>query len=85
MTQDQSVLAAQRAEDRTFCSFLRMEPVASFGASDALLNFILSQKQIDLRAATRIEQLSQELREACHDRDRFQADAERLRAEKTNV
>jgi len=64
MTQDQSVLAAQRAEDQALCDWLRFSDLE--GADGV---------------ATRIEQLGQELCEACHDRDRFQADCERLSAE----
>ena len=65
MTENQSVLAAQRAEDQALCEDLRNGGIPSDEPCE--------------RAATRIRALSQELAEASHDRDRYQADLERLR------
>ncbi len=62
MTEILSVLAAQRAEDADLCEWLRERAIG-----DPLYGYV----------ADRIEQLNQELREACHDRDRLQADLER--------
>lgn len=76
MTQDQSVLAAQRAQDDEMCGQLRRGIRHSSTSPDAS-----DFEEVADFAATRIEQLNQELAEACHDRDRYQADCERLRAE----
>ncbi len=74
MTENQSVLAAQRAEDQALCQKLRaMYSHRGDGTPTQQTN------PDGWEAATRIEQLSQELAEASHDRDRYQADIERLR------
>lgn len=77
MTETISVLAAQRANDNDLCKELRKGSVelghrVSFDAATTH------------KAADRIVELSQELAEASHDRDRYQADLERLRAEHTD-
>lgn len=65
----QSVLAAQRAEDEALCERL------CSGSFDRPLGAVMDMGS----AAARIRALSQELAEASHDRDRYQADLERLR------
>lgn len=71
MTQTQSVLAAQRAEDEALCKKLG-ETAEDYG-------FMYYDLEATDAAAARIRALSQELAEASHDRDRYQADLERLR------
>lgn len=91
---DMSVLAAQRAEDEALLIKLERgvlvgvteQPAVNIHWSDGTIT-PCGPSQIETRqqhpdgvaAAARIRALSQELAEASHDRDRYQADLERLR------
>lgn len=70
-----SVLAAQRSDDSILADALR----AAFERNRYEGDVYNPDANLFGKAAERITALSADLTEACHDRDRYQADAERLR------
>lgn len=63
-----STLAEQRDADEALCDSLEAVACGFEKPNPWLLD----------RAATRITELSEDLKQACHDRDRYQADVERM-------
>ena len=68
-----STLATQREQDEDLCGRL----VRNSGYRNENWQCIVDPDFLT-QAAARIRQLSQDLQEACHDRDRYQAEVERM-------